>query len=505
MIRTDWLARLAAHTPDAPAFVWVPTGAAYTFAACNRLAAGLARALKATYGVQRGDRLAVLAENHLAHVLLFGAAQKAGFVLVPLNYRLAPAELQGILDDSAPSVLFAGDAYAERAAGLTTEAHLVPLHEVEALAADAAGRPLPPTRLGLDDPLMLLYTSGTTGQPKGVVYTHGMLAWNAVNTHLRLDLTSADRSVNAAPLYHTGGWHVLLTPFLHQGATTFLLDGFDAETVLDLCDAERLTLFWGVPTMLRLMAKADAFEAATLETVRYAVVGGEPMPEGLIRTWQAKGVPIRQGFGLTEVGVNCFSLPEADALRKIGSIGLPNFYVEARIVDEAGQDVPPDTPGELLLHGPVVTPGYWRDPASTAEAIDADGWFHTGDLVTRDDEGYFYVVGRKKDMYICGGENVYPAEVEAVLHAHPAVAEAAVVGVPDARWGEAGRAFVALAEGYSAGEDALLEHCRARLARYKIPREVHVLDALPKGHSGKVLKADLRDRGAAALEIERDT
>jgi fatty-acyl-CoA synthase len=217
------------------------------------------------------------------------------------------------------------------------------------------------------------------------------------------------------------------------------------------------------------------------------------MPEPLIRTWQEKGVPIRQGFGMTEVGVNCFSLPERDALRKIGSIGFPNFYIDTRVVDDDGADVPAGETGELLMRGPVVTPGYWRDPDATAEAIDEDGWFHTGDLVEVDDEGYFYVVGRKKEMYISGGENVYPAEIESVLYDHAAVSEAAVLGVPDEQWGETGAAFLVVDAGADLDAEAIRRFCRERLAKYKVPRHVRFLDELPKGSSGKIDRQALRE------------
>jgi fatty-acyl-CoA synthase len=343
---------------------------------------------------------------------------------------------------------------------------------------------------------MILYTSGTTGRPKGAVISHKMLFWNSVNTELRLNLTAEDRSFNAAPFYHTGGWNVLLTPFLHHGATTYLFPSFDPGTVLRTCEEEDLTILWGVPTMLKMMADHEAFDEVSLDAIRYAVVGGEAMPEPLIRTWQDKGVPIRQGFGMTEVGVNCFSLPERDALRKIGSIGFPNFYVDATVVDEDGEEVPPNTTGELLMRGPVVTPGYWRDPEATDEAIDADGWFHTGDLVEVDEEGYYYVVGRKHDMFISGGENVYPAEIESALYEHPAVDEAAVIGVPDDEWGEVGAAFV-VPDGDLSGE-AVTAHCREHLAKYKVPKHVRLLDELPLGDSGKVDKAALREQFDAA-------
>ena len=495
MIRTDWTERHARYTPDAPALVWGPTGRIYTYADLHEQGEKLAHQLHAQYNLQPGDRIGILAENSVEHVQLFIAAQKAGFVLVPLNYRLTASELQYLVDDSAPSVLFVPDNYADTAQLLDTPAHLLPLEAVEThIQSVPENASAPDESLTLDDPLMILYTSGTTGRPKGAIISHGMLFWNAVNTEMRLDLTSADRSFNAAPFYHTGGWNVLLTPFLLHGATTHLYPDFDADTLLRDCDAEAFTILWGVPTMLKLMSDSAVFNEVTLDTVRYAIVGGEAMPEPLIRTWQNKGVPIRQGFGMTEVGVNCFSLPARDALRKIGSIGLPNFYIDTKVVDEDGAEVPPNTPGELLMRGPVVTPGYWQDEDATAEAIDADGWFHTGDLVEVDEEGYFFVVGRKKEMYISGGENVYPAEIEAVLHEHDGVAEAAVVGVPDEKWGEVGAAFVS---GTQLNADSLRTHCKAHLARYKVPKYIEIRDALPKGHSGKIQKSALREQFSA--------
>jgi len=500
MPRTDWLERNALYTPDATALVWAPTGTAYTYSELNARTEHLAAALRSEYGLTAGDRIAVLGENTMEHVLLFGAAQKAGYVLVPLNYRLASPELAYLIIDSDPKVLFASGDDLETTRQFETPAEIATLSQVDALSSggdsDDAGevRPLgdTPDRPALDDPLMILYTSGTTGRPKGALITHKMLFWNSVNTELRLNLTADDRSFNAAPFYHTGGWNVLLTPFLHHGATTHLFPSFDPGAVLRTCEEEGLTILWGVPTMLKIMADHELFDEVSLDTIRYAVVGGEAMPEPLIRTWQDKGVPIRQGFGMTEVGVNCFSLPERDALRKIGSIGFPNFYIDARVVDEDGDEVPPHTPGELLMRGPVVTPGYWRDPEATAEAIDNNGWFHTGDLVEVDDEGYFYVVGRKHDMFISGGENVYPAEIESALYAHPSIDDAAVIGVPDEEWGEVGAAFI-VAEDDLSPED-VLAHCRGQLAGYKVPSHVRLLDALPLGDSGKVDKAALREQ-----------
>ena len=284
---------------------------------------------------------------------------------------------------------------------------------------------------------------------------------------------------------------MLLTPFLHNGASHTLLENFDPDLILELTAEERVTLLFGVPTMMQMLADSPRFAAADLGSVRYAIVGGAAMPVPLIHTWHDRGVWIRQGYGLTEVGPNCFSLHQDHAVAKAGSIGFPNFYIDARIVDEDGTECAPGAVGELWLRSEVVTPGYWRNPAATAEAL-VDGWFRTGDLMTRDAEGFHYVVDRKKNMYISGGENVYPAEVEAVLVADPAVKEAAVIGVPDPRWGEAGRAFLVLHPDRTLDEEGLRTHCRARLAKFKIPREFLVIEALPRNDAGKVDQAALR-------------
>jgi fatty-acyl-CoA synthase len=243
--------------------------------------------------------------------------------------------------------------------------------------------------------------------------------------------------------------------------------------------------------MMDMLSRSPAFPDVNLSSLRYAIVGGEPMSLELIRLWQQRGVPIRQGYGLTEFGPNVFSLNEADAIRKIGSIGFPNFYVEARVVDDNDAEVTPETVGELVLRGPVCTPGYWNNQEATASAI-RNGWFHTGDLVRKDAEGYYYVVDRKKDMYISGAENVYPAEIEHCLRSHPKVREVAVIGVPDEQWGEVGKAVIALNPGAIATADEVRAFCSGRIAKFKIPKYVEFVDALPKSESGKILKRALR-------------
>jgi fatty-acyl-CoA synthase len=362
-------------------------------------------------------------------------------------------------------------------------------HELDANATEDC----PAVPLDSEHPLYVLYTSGTTGFPKGALYTHKMLFWNSINTSVSLIVNSESRTLLFAPPFHTGGWNVLTTPFLHHGGYTCLLKKFDPAAVLDLLQSERCTLFFGVPTMLKMLADEPGFATAQFPHLQYAIVGGEPMPLPLIEIWHQKGVLIRQGYGMTEVGPNLTSLHQEDAMRKRGSIGRPNFYVETRIADEQGQPCPPDQPGELWLRGPMVTPGYWRNREATQKAFAPEGWFRSGDLVRQDAEHYLYVVDRIKNMYISGGENVYPAEIERILMAHPAVAEAAVTSVPDEKWGESGCAFVVKKKDAAIEAQALLDYCKEKLARYKVPKIVVFIDALPKSDTGKINRMALKN------------
>jgi len=493
-VRTDWLGRWALYAPDRAALVDPEAGRTITYAEADLRARRAARWLRDAHGVAPGDRVALLAPNDLDAVLLFFATRRLGAILVPVNWRLAPPEVAHVLRDAAPRVTVVASEFAALAAdaGASLSAS-PPVAAFDALVgAMDAGETLADDAGDFDAPCMILYTSGTTGAPKGAVLTNRSVFWNAVNTTLRLNLTEADRTAIFAPLFHTGGWHVLTTPLLHAGGTVYLMRRFEPDAVLRLCDDAGLTILFGVPTMMAMLHDAPAFASARLGSVRYAIVGGEPMPVPLIHAWQAKGVPIRQGYGLTEFGPNVFSLPEADAVRKAGSIGFPNFYIDVGIVGADGAPVADGEVGELLLRGPAAMDGYWQNPEATAETI-VGGWLRTGDLVRRDAEGYVYVAGRTKEMFISGAENVYPAEVEAALAQHPAVAAVAVVGVPDARWGEVGHAVVVRRAGADASADDLRAFCDGRLARFKIPKHVSFADALPVADSGKVLRRALRD------------
>ena len=488
----DWVSKWAVYSPQKVALKEAETGRMLTYGEWNRFGNHLAEYLTRDRGLQKGDRIAVLAESCLEYLILFSAAQKSGFILVPLNYRLCASELDFMLRDAAPRLVIAEDRFlplleAAPHYGDIPEKWTIPALWEFCRAADVRkeSAPFPPVQIEENDPLFILYTSGTTGFPKGAIYTHKMLFWNSINTAMSLLVNTESRTINCMPPFHTGGWNVLITPFLHHGGYTCLAKKFDAPAILHLLETERPTIFMGVPTMLKMIAEAPGFAAADVSGLHYLIVGGEPMPIPLIEKWHAKGVAVRQGYGMTEVGPNLTSLHQDDAIRKKGSIGRPNFYVSIRIAGEDGGAAATGETGELLLQGPMVTPGYWRNPEATATSI-RGGWFHSGDLVRQDEEGFLYVVDRIKNMYISGGENVYPAEVERVISAHEGVSEVAVIGVPDEKWGEAGKAFVVLKPGMVLTEGDILDHCRGLMARYKVPKTAVVVQALPKTDSGKV-------------------
>jgi fatty-acyl-CoA synthase len=498
----DWIGKWAVYSPAKIAVKEYETGRSLTYRELNTLGNHVAQTLT-DKGLQKGDRVAIIAESCLEYFVLFAAAQKTGIVLVPLNYRLSAREIDFLLSDSAPALTITQAKFqpvVEACAHYQSVAHKIALEEFQRdIYERRAQAYAPPARVALadDDPIFILYTSGTTGFPKGALYTHGMLFWNSVNTHLRLDITSEDVSVTCTPPFHTGGWNIIPTPFLHHGASFTVMQKFDADAVVRLLESERVTMFMAVPTMIQMMKEAPAFQSADLSSVRYFIIGGEPLPLPVIEEWQKRGIPIRQGFGMTEVGPSVTSLHQNDSARKIGSIGTLNFYLEARVVDDNGNDVPQGEEGELALRGPVVTPGYRNNPKATEETI-KDGWFFTGDIVRQDAEGYFYVLDRKKNMYISGGENVYPAEVEKFIGTHEDVQEVAIIGVPDEKWGEVGKAFVALKHGATLAAEELIQYCSGNLAKYKIPKYVEFLEELPKSDTGKIDRKRLKQQNVKA-------
>jgi len=485
-----WLEDRRRNTPNRVAIDFGGTELTYEELALrsDRIAGALA-----ARGVEHGDRIATLTANSPDHVATLFACARLGLALQPLNWRLAPGEIRYQLDDATPALLVVEPAHA----GLAQEAGGdVPRAAFADLDLD---EPVSPVDVSDDDPLLLSYTSGTTGKPKGAVLTHANCFW----TNLSFDRTSGiaddDLVLQVLPQFHSGGWNVQALLAWWKGATVVLEPSFDAARALGLIEEKRVTTMMGVPATYLFMAEQPGFASVDLSSLRLAVVGGAPMPESLLRTWHARGVEIVQGYGLTEAAPNVLCLPPEDATRKLGFAGKPYPHVDVALRDpETGGHLDGEATGELVVRGPNVFAGYWRDPEAT-EAAFADGWLLTGDLAQRDDEGYYRIVGRLKDLVISGGENVYPAEIEDVLHAHQAVAEAAVIGVPDERWGEVCLAFVALRQSGAVDADELLDWCRGRLARFKVPKEIRFVSALPRSAMNKVLKDELRS------ELEPET
>jgi len=503
MITADILGERTRLTPQKTALIYVPTGERFTYQQLNARAIRCARLWTQCLGLCKGDRVGILAHNSVEYLDAIFAAAKAGVILVPLSTRLTAHELEFIVRDSGLRAL-----HYESELGTTVEAlrgivslrHWVALDSplapgalvysqaVERLATDS----WEPARCDPEDLLFLLYTSGTTGKPKGVMLPHRMVAWNSYNTVVSWQLRDDDVAPIFTPLYHAGGISVFLLPLYAVGGTIVLHRGFDAGEIWRAIEQEKCTVVFGVPTTFKLLMEAPAFPAVELRHVRWLISGGAPLPLYIIEAYQKRGLVFKQGYGLTEVGVNCFSMTVEESARKAGSIGKPMLFTEARLVDAEGRDVATGEVGELWLRGPHVSKGYWNNPDATRAALNADGWFHTGDQARRDADGFYYIAGRSKDMFISGGVNVYPAEIEGQLLLHPAVEDAAVIGVPDEVWGEIGVAFVVPRPGQALREQELVAFLAERLAKYKIPRDFHFVSSLPRTPYGKVVKGDLR-------------
>lgn len=492
MHSTDWFSRWNIYSPGKVAVKDASNGASLTYAQLHTRGENLASYFQQELGIQKGDRIAVVSDFGMAYFILFAAAQKLGFILVPLNQRLAAREVEYLLENSEPALLVHEDQFTTLASAANQKLQLksCTIDDISAWSSKLHSEKLQGDGPALEDPIFILYTSGTTGFPKGALYTHKMMVWNSLNTALRLNVTADDHTLMVMPPFHTGGWNVLTTPFLHFGASVTILPKFDADHVLELLESEGSTLFMAVPTMVKMLAESPMFEKVKLENLRYFIVGGEALPVPLIEKWAEKGVMIRQGYGLTEVGTNVTSLAAEDAIRKRGSIGFPNFYIESKLVKEDGSEAGINEIGEFWLRGPVVTPGYWKNPEATAKSIE-DGWFKTGDLLRKDEEGYLYVVDRIKNMFISGGENIYPAEIEKYLITHPNIREVAVVGVPDEKWGEVGKAII-VADG-DISTDELKQFCQAGMARFKVPKHFVFTAKLPLTDSGKIDKKGLAE------------
>jgi fatty-acyl-CoA synthase len=495
----SWPARRARKTPGRTALVH--RDAEITYLRLHERVLCLAHGLRAL-GVARGDRVAHLGPNHPAFLESLFASGVLGAVFVPLNTRLTAPELAYTLSDSGSTVLVHGAEQAETAAAAAAGGgvrHRVTLGTPDGdasgyedlLAAGGSGpldEPVAP-----DDPCVIMYTSGTTGRPKGAVLSHANITWNSVNVLVDTDLTGDEVTLVVAPLFHTAGLNMTCLPTLLKGGRVVLLESFDPGTVLDVVERRRVTYMFGVPTMYDAMAAHPRWETADLSSLRSVSCGGAPVPARTIERYLARGLAFSQGYGMTEASPGVLFLDREQTSAKAGSAGVPHFFTDTRLVLADGSPAEPGQRGEILVQGPHVMSGYWGRPEDTAAAFTADGWLRTGDIARTDEDGYAYIVDRVKDMFVSGGENVYPAEVEDALLSHPAVCECAVVGVPDEVWGEVGHAVVVLEAGRRADGPDILAYLRGRLAKYKIPKTIAFAEELPRTASGKIIKSAVRE------------
>ncbi len=513
----SWFGRRADRTPHRAALTF--EGVTLTYAEMLARIDRLAGALRAG-GVCHGDRVGFIGLNQPAFFETMFAATRLGAIFVPLNFRLTGPELAFIIGDAGVHTLVADELHRDVIDSVRGElpvrrfigvgngsgdggsgtsgsgdggAGWVGFEGLQETQPITAHEPV-----GDDEVAVIMYTSGTTGRPKGAMLTHANLWWNNTNAMHMFDTLENDTTLVVAPLFHIGGLNVTTLVTWQKGARVLLHRSFDPGACIDDIEREGVTTMFGVPAMFLFMSQHPRFEQADLSCLRSLICGGAPVPEPLLRTYQARGIAIQQGYGLTETSPSVSFLSDEHGLTKLGSAGSTPLFTDVRIVDtETGEVVTePSTNGEVCVRGPNVMKGYWNRQDATAAAIDAEGWFHTGDIGYVDADGFLYIADRVKDMVITGGENVYPAEVESALYDHPGVGEVAVIGMPDDRWGEAVVAVVAAKPGADVTLESLREFGGRSLARFKLPTRLHVVDVLPRNPAGKVLKFELRDRFA---------
>ncbi|MFW9831413.1 MAG: class I adenylate-forming enzyme family protein [Candidatus Thorarchaeota archaeon] len=499
----DWIGRRASLTPNREALLDHSTSRRYTYFDLDQRGNQLAQLLSQEYHIKKGDRVAFLLNNRVECLDAFTACGKLGAILVPLNVRLTANELQKYIETTTPKLLLyegifdsvIGD-FRSRAPSIK---HLLAIDETSLANSQSYTTALktqpttPPSRptLSFEDPFLILPTGGTTGFPKGAVLSHRHVFWNSVNTIVCWGVSPSDICPILFPLFHTGGWNVLLVSLIHVGARFLLWAKFDVDDTLRCIEEEHCTIIIGVPTMFHMMINSPRFAKTDFGSVRFWLSGGAPCPLSIMESFWQRGQEFAMGYGLTEVGPNNFFMPLGAAKKKPAAVGLPFFHNEVRVVTDELDDVPRGEVGELLLRGPHAFSGYWKNPQATQETIEPDGWIHTGDLVKEDEDGFYYISGRKKELFISGGENVFPIQIESVLDSHPAVDEAAVVGMPDTKWGEVGCAFVVLKEDSDVTEASLIEFLRSKLAKYKVPKKIIFVSELPLTGAGKINKREL--------------
>ncbi|MEO8773370.1 MAG: AMP-binding protein [Gelidibacter sp.] len=486
----DWIAKWADYTPDKIAITSYDSNQSYTYSDLDTYANRLTQKFCALH-LEEGDRIAVLAEHSLEYIVLFVACQRMGIVMVPLNYRLSLKEISKLIFDCTPSLLIYNENHHDEVEHLS-------LQDLKTVSFETLKQNyLKPENLlsktfqiKADNPLFIFYTSGTTGTPKGVIYTNKMLFWNSLNTSMQLGITFRDSTINILPPYHTSGWNIFITPLLHKGAHIGMLEKFDAEKTLCLLELNKTTLFMALPTMLLMMQKSSVFKEVNLKRLRYIISGGEKVSSELVTYWkEEKNIYIRPGYGLTEAGPSITSLHHKMAELKPNSIGKPNFYLDIKIVNKKGEVVKAGEVGEMCIKGDIVTPGYWNNSVKTSNKI-KKGWLFTGDFAYCDAEGFLYMKGRKNDMYISGGENIYPQEIETQLENIDDITKAVVLSVKDEKWGQCGIAFVCTSNKHLSVTE-IREYLTTNLVAFKHPKYIFILDEIPLTSLGKVSRKQL--------------
>lgn len=457
----------------------------------NRLANGLTQV-----GVQKGTRVAVFLMNGTEILEVMFACAKIGAIFVPINFRLSVEEVEYILEDSGAALFIYHQEYAQLAAEVCKETNIEQSFSVgEELTQDASYESLlakstdqePAVEVNSDEVHMIMYTSGTTGCPKGAMLTHANTFWNIVQILIAQPILETDTTFTVAPMFHSGAMTILTLTLLYKGGSVIIGNRFDPVQVLQTIEQEKITCMFMVPAMWNALTQVPDFDQYSLQSLRFSISAAAPCPTTVIKILERRGVLLTQAFGLSEVAPVAI-LNIQDAARKIGSVGKPAFYVDIRIVDDSGCDVLDGEVGELLVRAPNVMKGYWKKPQETKEVLQ-NGWFSTGDCLWRDEEGYLYVAGRKKDVIITGGENVYPVEVEQVLYRHCNIKEVAVVGVPDEKWGEVIKAVIVLKNPEQQMDvESIKTFCEGKLARYKMPKLIEFISVLPRNAAGKVVK-----------------
>lgn len=492
----------ARTAPDKEAIYDLDNRVGYSYRELERRANILANYLADKLAVAKGDRIAFLSRNRIELFDAYYATGKTGTIFVPYNARLSVDELVQLINSEKPCVLFYEDIFAKAVAALkgqTAVKHYVVLPDSGEATGDmsyeailAAGDPRPRScpGLSLDDTHLIIHTGGTTGLPKGGLISHGAMLFNAMNEIVTWGISHSDSAHLLLPLFHTGGWNLLTLPLLHAGGRLLINKQFDPKSALEIIHREKPTFVFGTATIFRMMIDQPEFAETDFSSVKWVMAGAAPTPINIMEKFWQRGIRLVLGYGMTEAGPNNLSVPAEfaswdDIKAKYASVGKPMYFTLVKIIDDAGNELGDDEVGELIWSGPQVFSGYWQNEAETAKTL-KDGWVYTGDMARRDKDGYYYIVGRKKNMFISGGENVFPPEIEKIIYELPAVYEACVIGVPDEKWGEVGKAIISLRPGQSLTKEAVLSFLQGKLARYKVPRYIQFVADLPKNNVGKI-------------------